>query len=118
MNSENKSTNLNNHNKQNSILELLSIIIGICGFIAIYFSYVIAGIIFIIGIGFGFIYKQQNKKSFGFILNIFGIILNIILFLVAVFIIKNTYNDAKIKSDCYAEGGYWENNHCVNNNER
>lgn len=106
--------NLNNNNN-NNIFELLSIIMGISGFISIFFSFIAADILFITGIILGIIHiKKNKKKKLGLILNIIGLSITIIFFIMNVLIIKNTMNDVAKKSECMANGGYFINGKCVN----
>ncbi len=98
-----------NPQKNNDLFKILSIIIGITGFVIMYFNYIFAGIAFIIGIVFALI--SQNKKL-SLCLNIMGLILTIVLFFLTVGYIKNERNDLYEKTKCMNSGGYWENGKC------
>lgn len=113
---ENEQMNYN-QNTNNNIFELLSIIMGISGLISIFFSFIVADILFITGIILGIIHIHKNKKKkFGLILNIIGLSISIIFFFITVLIIKNSMNDLTKKTECTANGGYWINEKCVNYN--
>ena len=111
-------TNYINQNANNNIFELLSIIMGIFGLISMFFSFIVADMLFITGIILGIIHIQKNKKKkLGLILNIIGLIISIIFFIINVLIIKNTMNDITKKTECTANGGYMINGKCVNYND-
>lgn len=110
-NDVNQSNNIKN---ESSGLKTASTLLGIIGIIVMFFHSIIASIIFIIGIVLGAIYKSKTKnKCFGLTLNIICLILNIIFFFCAVFVVNNIITDARKSAECAEKGGYMSDGKCV-----
>jgi len=107
--------NQNDSNKdESSGLKIVSTLLGVVGIVVMFFHSTIASIIFIIGIILGAVYKSKTKnKCFGLTLNIICLILNIIFFFGAVFIVNNTINDARKSAECAEKGGYMADGKCI-----